>query len=69
MNREIIFIIEEDPEGGYCATALGESIVTQAETREELRKNIVDAVRCHFEEESCPQIVRLHFVSDEVLAV
>ncbi len=49
MN-EIIFLVEEDIEGGYVAKALGESIITQGETLEELKKNIKDAVNCHFEE-------------------
>jgi predicted RNase H-like HicB family nuclease len=46
---EIIFIVEEDPSGGHVAYALGESIVTQAETIDELKENIRDAINCHFE--------------------
>jgi len=46
--KEIIFVIEEEPEGGYIAKALGEAIFTQAESMDELRKNIRDAVKCHF---------------------
>ena len=46
---EIIFILEEDPSGGYVAYSLGESIVTQAETIDELKTNIRDAVQCHFD--------------------
>ncbi|HQZ95329.1 MAG TPA: hypothetical protein PLP21_03370 [Pyrinomonadaceae bacterium] len=67
MN-EIIFLVEEDIEGGYNAKALGESIFTQGETVEELRANIRDAVDCHFEPASKPKMIRLHFVSEEVLA-
>ena len=48
MN-EIIFLVEQDIEGGYIAKALGESIFTQGETIEELRANIRDAVDCHFD--------------------
>ncbi len=33
---EIVFQIEEDPEGGYTARALGASIFTEAGTVEEL---------------------------------
>jgi len=66
MN-EIIFLVEEDIEGGYIAKALGESIITQGETLEELRKNIKDAVNCHFEENQKPKIIRLHIVKEEVL--
>lgn len=68
MN-EIFFLVEEAPEGGYAAKALGESIFTEAETLEELHANVRDAVRCHFEEGQAPKMVRLHFVHEEVLAV
>ena len=68
MN-EIFFLVEEAPEGGYAAKALGESIFTEADTLEELHANIRDAVRCHFEEGQAPKMVRLHFVHEEVLAV
>ncbi|XHX80758.1 MAG: type II toxin-antitoxin system HicB family antitoxin [Stenomitos frigidus ULC029] len=67
MN-EIIFLIEEDPEGGYIARAIGESIFTQADTIEALRDFIRDAVQCHFEDRDRPKLIRLHFVRDEVIA-
>jgi predicted RNase H-like HicB family nuclease len=68
MNpSEIIFSVEEAPEGGYQASALGYAIFTQAESLEELRRNVRDAVRCHFGEDSCPAMIRLHFVKDEVI--
>ena len=68
MN-EIFFLVEEAPEGGYVAKALGESIFTEADTLEELHANVRDAVRCHFDEGKAPKMVRLHFVHEEVLAV
>ncbi len=68
MN-EIFFLVEEAPEGGYAAKALGESIFTGAENLEELHANVRDAVRCHFEEGKAPKMIRLHFVHEEVLAV
>ena len=46
-------------EGGYEAKALGYSIYTQAETLEELKGMIQDAVRCHFDEETRPRVIRL----------
>jgi len=70
---EIIFEVHKDEvDGGYVATALGHSIATQGETLDELRAMVRDAVRCHFGDGvpgPMPQIIRLHFVSDEVLAV
>ena len=67
--KEVIFMVEEAPEGGYTARALGHSIFTEAETVEGLRANIVDALQCHFDEPERPQLARLHFVRDEVLSV
>lgn len=69
VNKEIIFLIEESPEGGYEARALGYSIFTQGETYEEIKTFVRDAVYCHFEEEERPGIIRLHFVKDEVVAI
>ena len=65
--EEIIFIVEESPEGGYTAKALGVSIFTEAESIEEIRTQVVDAVKCHFEDEK-KRIIRLHIVRDEVIA-
>jgi len=67
--KEIIFLVEEAPEGGYIARALGESIFTEADTLEDLHEHVRDAVRCHFEEGEAPRVVRLHFVREQVLAV
>ena len=67
MN-ELIFQVEEADEGGYTARALGQSIFTEAESLDELRTNVRDAVRCHFDEGEGPKVIRLHFVRDEVLA-
>ena len=67
MN-ELIFLVEEAPEGGFTARALGHSIFTEGETLEELRRNVREAVQCHFDEGKAPQVIRLHFVREEVLA-
>ncbi|HTW23637.1 MAG TPA: hypothetical protein VMD78_08560 [Candidatus Baltobacteraceae bacterium] len=66
-DQEIIFIVEESPEGGYEARALGHSIFTQGESMEELRTMVRDAVACHFDAESKPAVIRLHLVRDEVI--
>jgi predicted RNase H-like HicB family nuclease len=65
---EIVFLVEDDPDEGYTARALGESIFTQAEDIESLKEMIRDAVDCHFEAEDKPKIIRLHIVRDEVIA-
>lgn len=67
-NHEIIFIVSDSPEGGFEARALGEAIFTEADTLDELRAMVRDAVECHFDEAERPRIIRLHFVREEVLA-
>jgi len=68
-DKEIIFLVEESPEGGYEARALGHSIFTEADTYEDLKKMVQDAVNCHFEPEQRPRVVRLHVVKEDILAV
>lgn len=66
---EIVFLVEDDPEGGYTARALGESIFTQADNLNTLREMVRDAVHCHFPDEQVrPKLIRLHIVRDEVIA-
>jgi len=68
QSTEIIFEVYDSPEGGFEARALGHSIFTESDTLEELRKNVREAVRCHFfDAQPQPSIIRLHFVRDEVL--
>jgi hypothetical protein len=69
MIKEIIFIIEESLEGGYETEAVGYSIFTEGETYNEIKENIKEAVKCHFEEDEMPHIIRLHLVKDEVMAL
>lgn len=69
MDTEIIFLVEESTEGGYEARALGHSIFTEADTFEELKEMVQDAVSCHFEEGEKPRLIRLHVVREEILPV
>ena len=64
---EVIFLVEEAPEGGFIARALGESIFTEADDVAELHAKVRDAVRCHFDEAVSPKVIRLHFVREEVI--
>jgi predicted RNase H-like HicB family nuclease len=61
-ESEIIFNVQESPEGGYEARAPGHSICTQADTLDELRTMAQDAVRCHFGPDAGPRVIRLHLV-------
>jgi hypothetical protein len=66
-ETEIIFSVQESPEGGYEARALGYPIYTQADTLDELKTKMQDAVRCHFEPQDAPRLIRVHLVKDEVI--
>jgi hypothetical protein len=67
--KETSFVVEEAPEGGFTARALGEPIFTEADSLEDLYAQVRDAVWCHFDEEERPKSIRLHFVHDEVIRV
>ncbi|MGR8940225.1 MAG: 2-oxoisovalerate dehydrogenase [Gammaproteobacteria bacterium] len=67
MN-EIIFLVEDAPEGGYTARALDAAIFTDAEDLKDLHEKVRDAVNCHFEPADKPRMIRLHFVREEVIA-
>lgn len=66
---EIVFVVEDAPEGGFCARAVGASIVTEADDLPALREAIRDAVRCYFDADEAPKIIRMHLVRDEIIAV
>jgi len=56
-ESEIVFSVRKSSEGGYEARALGYSIFTQADTMDELKLNVREAVRCHFDDgEPLPSI-------------
>lgn len=73
MTTEIIFEVRVDEaDGGYTASALGHDVFTQGETLAELRTNVREAVQCHFGDGvpgPLPELIRLHFARDEVLAM
>ena len=68
MNEIIFEVREDEVDGGFTASALGYGIHTEGETMEGLRNSVREAVDCYFDEKmEAPQIIRLHFVRDEVL--
>jgi predicted RNase H-like HicB family nuclease len=66
---EIVFEISQDSDGGFTAEALGESIFTQANSWDELRANVREAVQAFYFDSAPPASIRLRLVRDEVLAV
>lgn len=67
-GEELTFLVEDAPEGGYTARALGVSIFTEGDDLESLREQVRDAVHCHFDDVERPRLVRLRFVREEVFA-
>ncbi len=69
MSSEIVFEVTNAEDGGFIASALGYGITTQAENVVELRKMVLDAVACFFDNpDQAPKLIRLRFVREEVLA-
>ena len=67
--RELIFDVLQDQDGGFVAECIGENIVTEANTWQELRTNVKEAVSAYFFDAPMPESVRLHLVRDEVFSV
>ena len=68
-SAEIIFEVSEAVEGGYEARARGHGIFTQGEDWADLKAMARDAVRCHFDADALPTVIRLHLVRDDVIGV
>jgi hypothetical protein len=66
---ELVFNVTREEDGGFSASAVGHNIFTQGDTWEELREMVVNATKCHFFDSQAPSSIRLHLVSDEILAV
>lgn len=58
---EIVFLVEDVAEDGLVARALGHSIYTDADSYDELRQQVRDAVQCHFDAGEHPPMIRLHY--------
>jgi len=69
MNDELVFEVIQEADGGYVAECLTEPIVTQGNTWDELRENVLEAVEGYFFDRSGPASVRLRLVRDERVAV
>ena len=69
QQRELVFEITQDSDGGFTAECLTEAIITQGDTWNELRANVKEAVQAYFFDRPAPQTIRLHLVRDEVLAI
>lgn len=65
--EELFFMVEESLEGGYTARGIGISIYTQGDNLVELKATVLDAVRCHYEDEK-RRIIHLRIVREEVFA-
>jgi predicted RNase H-like HicB family nuclease len=66
---ELLFIVTQEEDGGYCACAVGESVITQGDTWHELREMVIDATKGYFYDSKPPARVRLHLEHEEVIEV
>ena len=67
--QEILFLVEEAEDGSFRASAAAAAIHTEADTLEDLHREIRDAVVCHFDPGQAPPLIRLHHVKQELLAL
>ena len=65
---ELVFEVTQDGDGGFVAECLTEAIFTQADTWQELRSNVREAVAAFFTDREQPSSIRLHLVRNEILA-
>ena len=69
-GMELIFEVRDAEEEGYCARALGHASFTEAETWDQLRANVLEAMSLHYEDcAEYPRLVQLHYVKDELIPV
>lgn len=68
-TSDLVLEVIQEADGGYVAECLTENIVTQADTWEELRANVKDAVEGYFVDGPKPRSIRSHLVRDEVLSI
>jgi len=70
IPMELVFSVTQEADGGFVAECLSEAIFTQADTWDELRRMVTDAVQGHFfdQPEKAKSQIRLHLVRDEVLS-
>jgi hypothetical protein len=68
---ELVFEVTQEVDGGFCAECLSDSIVTEGDTWEDLRRNAQEVVRAFYfdEPERLPTVIRLHLVRDEAVAL
>ena len=66
---ELVFEVVQEADGGYCAECLTESIVTEGDTWDELRRNVLEATVAFFFDRPRPDRIRLRLVRDEIVSV
>ncbi len=69
--KELVFEVVQEADGGFCAECLSDTIVTEGDTWEDLRRNVAEVVRAFYfdQPEKLPATIRMHLVRDEVLAL
>jgi predicted RNase H-like HicB family nuclease len=56
---ELVFEVEQEADGGYCAECLTEGIFTEGDTFDELRCNVREATAAYFFDRPRPESMRL----------
>lgn len=64
-DSELVFEVLQEQDGGFVAECLSENIITEADSWEELRKNVTEAVSAFFFDSIPPARIRLRLVRKE----
>lgn len=56
---ELVFEVLQEADGGFCAQCLTESIFTQADSWNELRRNVIEVVSAFYFDGNAPASIRL----------
>ena len=65
---ELVFEVTQEADGGYVAECFTQDIITEGDTWDDLRRNVLEAVKAFHFDSTPPGRIRLHLVRDEVVA-
>ncbi len=69
-KSELVIEITQTDDGGFTARGIGEDIFSEGNTLEEIRRNLREAVLCHYDsKDDIPSTIRLHWVKEEILSL
>ena len=69
IHDELVFEVAQEADGGFVAQGLTEDIITEANTWDELRENVREAVRAFHFDSPAPHRIRLRLMRDDTFTL